>query len=109
MHARACAAATQYQVPLWLPAQPQPRRGRFDEQRYKKLHEQLAKEAAAPSLGPSPALLSLHHLALIRPVLQGGGVLSSQRVAVLLRSLREAGEWGEQRGPQGAVIDPHRG
>ena len=69
--------------PLSLP----PRKARFDEQRYRELHEQIAREADL--LSRSPPKMSLHQLKAIQPMLlQGGGALGSQTVAYLLQRLR---------------------
>ena len=69
--------------PLSLP----PRKARFDEQRYRELHEQIAREADL--LSRSPPKMSLHQLKTIQPLLQqGGGELGSQTVACLLQRLR---------------------
>ena len=69
--------------PLSLPL----RKARFDEQRYRELHEQIAREAHL--LSRSPPKMSLHQLKAIQPMLlQGGGALGSQTVAYLLQRLR---------------------
>ena len=89
-----CAAASALLQPPPSPPQPQPqpqslppRKARFDEQRYRELHEQIAREADL--LSRSPPKMSLHQLKTIQPLLaQGGGALGSQTVACLLQRLR---------------------
>jgi hypothetical protein len=71
------------------PPPPKPR-PRFDEQRYRRLHETLAREAAeAKAMAPGKGA-SLHHLSLIQQLLferGGGGAIGSQAVASMLRQL----------------------
>ena len=71
--------------PLPLSLGLPPRKARFDEQRYRELNEQLAREADL--LSRAPPKVSLHQLKTIQPLL-GGGVLGSQTVACLLQQLR---------------------
>ena len=90
----AAAASALHQPPPPPPPPPSPlplslglppRKARFDEQRYRELNEQLAREADL--LSRAPPKVSLHQLKTIQPLL-GGGVLGSQTVACLLQQLR---------------------